>query len=121
MVMDLGEASFADIMMPMRRSALSYGTELLHALHGLHAQGIVHLDVKPANLVLGKDGELLVMTMGSPEGSTWRSRRSPTSLSGVGSAEKETVDSRCSGPPPRIHTCSMSAVGHRATFHRLCY
>ncbi|KAF8199923.1 kinase-like domain-containing protein [Mycena galopus ATCC 62051] len=64
MVMDLGEASFADIMMPMRRSALSYGTELLHALHGLHAQGIVHLDVKPANLVLGKDGELLVIDYG---------------------------------------------------------
>ncbi|KAJ7093028.1 kinase-like domain-containing protein, partial [Mycena crocata] len=39
----------------------------LLALHALHQRGIVHLDIKPDNVVIGSDGHLLVIDFGIAE------------------------------------------------------
>lgn len=49
--------------LPWRR-ALSYVREIASALDAIHAQGIIHLDLKPANLLIGPDGVVRVLDFG---------------------------------------------------------
>ena len=44
--------------------ALRLGAEVAEALHFAHSRGIVHRDVKPANVMLGTDGHVKVMDFG---------------------------------------------------------
>lgn len=44
--------------------ALTWMRDVLEALRYLHAHGLAHLDVKPANLVLGPDGRVTVVDLG---------------------------------------------------------
>lgn len=48
---------------PWRR-ALFFAREIASALDAIHAQGIIHLDLKPSNLLLGDDGVLRVLDFG---------------------------------------------------------
>ena len=46
------------------RTALDFVRQALDGLGYLHGRGIVHLDVKPANLMLGADGTVRLIDMG---------------------------------------------------------
>ncbi len=41
-----------------------YGARIADALHALHAQGVVHLDVKPSNLMFRPTGEAVLIDFG---------------------------------------------------------
>ena len=58
----LAEAVYDSGLEPCRAAEIT--TDLAEALHFAHAQGIVHRDVKPANVMLDKDGRPRLMDFG---------------------------------------------------------
>ena len=49
---------------PTMDEAVRIGAEIAEALHLAHSRGIVHRDVKPANVMLAADGHVKVMDFG---------------------------------------------------------
>ncbi|KAJ7760976.1 kinase-like domain-containing protein [Mycena metata] len=65
LVMDCGVHCFADIPpFKDRYIAQVYGAQLAGAVWTMHAAGIVHFDLKPANLILADDFRLQVVDFG---------------------------------------------------------
>ena len=59
-------------------------TQLLKALDYAHSQGVLHLNIKPSNLVLTSKGQLKVTNFGGPPGGDPDSAyRSPEQVSGI--------------------------------------
>ena len=50
--------------LPAIETVLQYGTALAHAVHSLHQQNTVHLDLKPANVLLRPDGSVVLLDFG---------------------------------------------------------
>jgi serine/threonine-protein kinase len=59
----LAEATASGAPLPWRE-ALGITARLARALHHAHAQGVIHRDVKPANVMLLPSGEIKVMDFG---------------------------------------------------------
>ncbi|MFQ5504008.1 MAG: protein kinase, partial [Planctomycetota bacterium] len=58
---DLGHQVMEDGIFPVER-VLPIGIQIADALQATHERGIVHLDLKPSNVILRKDGQSVVVT-----------------------------------------------------------
>ncbi|KAJ6522789.1 kinase-like domain-containing protein [Mycena vulgaris] len=64
LAMDCGKQCLLDVEIDTRDIALFYGAQLVLALHELHKRGILHADVKPDNLLLKADSNLMIIDYG---------------------------------------------------------
>jgi serine/threonine-protein kinase len=89
------------------------------ALDHVHAQGVVHRDVKPANVLLRNDGAVKLVDLGIAVSiDQTRMTRSGTVLGSAGYMAPEQIDGREVGPPADVYAlatvCFEALSGSRA-------
>ncbi|MCX5794696.1 MAG: serine/threonine-protein kinase, partial [Elusimicrobia bacterium] len=90
--------------------ALRVIKEAALALAAAHRQGVVHRDVKPANIMLGPDGSVRLMDFGISV-MTGRSEAQPEGISTMGSFDFMAPEQAFGGPPdPRMDLYSLGAT-----------
>jgi serine/threonine protein kinase len=86
---------------------------ILDALHHVHKSGLIHRDVKPANIFIRSDGSPVLLDFGAARNDISQHSRSVTSLATAGYAPLEQYDTRGNqGPWSDIY--GFSATLYRA-------
>jgi serine/threonine protein kinase len=102
------------------------GQQLLAALQAVHAAGLVHCDVKPANLLVGEDGRLVLIDFGIAEtvagGPTHPARRNGDVVGSPAYMSPELLRGEAPRPPTDLWSLGATlyaAVEGRPSFpHR---
>ena len=111
-VMESVEGETLDRILARRRLSLAeawkYGVQVADALSSAHAAGIVHLDLKPSNIMVRRDGWIKVLDFGLAK------RRPPLSLNKSELLEKEVSRRKRGASSARPLTCPPSRPKARA-------
>jgi len=88
-------------------------SEVCHAVHFAHSRGILHLDLKPENVMVGRFGEVYVVDWGIaaslPDGPTWLPQ----------SSRIRSVRGTPSWMPPELATAEGERIGIRSDVYLL--
>ncbi|MEA2417897.1 MAG: eukaryotic-like serine/threonine-protein kinase, partial [Thermoleophilaceae bacterium] len=112
----LAQALLRGALAPARVTAIA--REIAAALDHVHAQGVVHRDVKPANVLLRKDGAVKLVDLGiAVSVDQTRVTRSGTVLGSAGYMAPEQLDGGEVGPAADVYAlatvCFEALCGQR--------
>ena len=86
--------------------AVNIGTQIAGALAFVHDQGLVHWDVKPANILVAADGQAKLVDFGVPG--------TPDDTATLGTAVADNTPRPAANPPPNLDALPYLAPERRA-------
>ena len=96
---------------------IPWGIQILNALGYCHAQGVIHRDIKPQNLLIRPDGQAMLVDFGLAKLWNPRDPRTQTALRGMGTPEyapPEQYDGSASHTDARSDLYSLAATLYHA-------
>ena len=90
----------------VRRTA-DIALQLLRALEHVHATGVVHLDIKPSNVVLGRNARATLIDFGS----AWCATGASPAFVAMTGTPSYTAPELLAGTPPPRPACDLYALG----------
>jgi serine/threonine protein kinase len=107
-------------MLP-ERAVLAWAGQLLHALAYCHAQGVIHRDIKPQNVIIRPDGQAVLVDFGLVKLWDPRDPRTRTAMRGMGTPEyapPEQYDVQAGHTDARSDIYSLGATLYHALVGR---